>query len=212
MSVRVPKDLSDCRLFLTPASAKQRQYEALRAFFVEGRPSREVARDFGHSTGSFQVLCHHFRRDTDPVFFVSPRPGPREQPKKSAARDLIVELRKRNYSVYEISESSKERQLPLSPTAVREVLKVEGFAPLPGAPMRNVPIERAPRSRRWLMCAASPRSSRSFRPAAAAYSVRAVSGPVVARDARRKCAAAELKDDSGGPCAARLARSEALVD
>ena len=63
--------------------------------------------------GSFQVLCHHFRRDSDPVFFVSPRPGPRDQPKKSAARDLIVELRKRNYSVYEISESLKERKLSL---------------------------------------------------------------------------------------------------
>jgi transposase len=127
-----PKDLSDCRgFFLTPASAKQRQYEALRAYFVEGRPSREVARNFGYSAGSFQVLCHHFRRETDPVFFVSPRPGPRDQPKKSAAHDLIVELRKRNYSVYEISESLKERGLSLSPTAVREVLKVEGFAPLP---------------------------------------------------------------------------------
>ena len=132
MSIGKPKDLSQCRhFFVTPASAKQRQYEALRAFFVEGRPSRDVARAFGYSTGSFQVLCHHFRRDTDPVFFVSPRPGPRDQPKKSAARDLIVELRKRNYSVYEISESLKERQLSLSPTAVREVLKVEGFAPLP---------------------------------------------------------------------------------
>ena len=128
---------------MTPTSAKQRQYEALRAFFVEGRPSREVARAFGYSTGSFQVLCHHFRRDTDPVFFVSPRPGPREQPKKSAARDLIVELRKRNYSVYEISESLKERQLSLSPTAVREVLKVEGFAPLP----RRADDERPDRPR-----------------------------------------------------------------
>jgi hypothetical protein len=37
------------------------------------------------------------------VFFVSPRPGPRDQPKKSVAHDWIVELRKRNYSVYEIS-------------------------------------------------------------------------------------------------------------
>lgn len=144
MPIGEPKDLSDCRrFFLTPASAKQRQYEALRAFFVEGRPSREVARDFGYSVGSFQVLCHHFRRDTDPVFFVSPRPGPRDQPKKSAARDLIVELRKRNYSVYEISESLKERKLSLSPTAVREVLKVEGFAPLP----RRADEERPDRPR-----------------------------------------------------------------
>src|SRR6266704_3502839 len=106
-------------------------YEALRAYFVEGRPSAEVARDFNYSPGSFQVSCHHFRRDPDPIFFVSTRPGPRSQPKKSAARDLVIRLRKQNHSVYEISEALKEQRCPLSPTAVREVLKVEGFAPLP---------------------------------------------------------------------------------
>ncbi len=154
MSIGKPKDLSQCRhFFLTPASAKQRQYEALRAFFVEGRPSREVARAFGYSTGSFQVLCHHFRRDAAPLFFVSPRPGPRDQPKKSAARDLIVALRKRNYSVYEISESLKERQLSLSPTAVREVLKVEGFAPLP----RRADEERPDRPRATIEAVADVR-------------------------------------------------------
>ncbi len=154
MSIGKPKDLSQCRhFFLTPASAKQRQYEALRAFFVDGRPSREVARAFGYSTGSFQVLCHHFRRDAAPLFFVSPRPGPRDQPKKSAARDLIVALRKRNYSVYEISESLKERQLSLSPTAVREVLKVEGFAPLP----RRADEERPDRPRATIEAVADVR-------------------------------------------------------
>ena len=106
-------------------------YEALRSYFVEGRPSAAVARDFNYSPGSFQVLCHHFRRDPHPIFFVSTRPGPRSQPKKSAARDLIVRLRKQNHSVYEISEALKEQKCPLSPTAVREVLKAEGFAPLP---------------------------------------------------------------------------------
>ena len=149
-----PKDLSDCRkFFLTPVSTKQRQYEALRAYFVEGRPSREVARDFGYSAGSFQVLCHHFRREADPVFFVSPRPGPRDQPKKSAAHDVVVELRKRNYSVYEISESLKERGLTLSPTAVREVLKVEGFAPLP----RRADEERPERPRATIEAVADVR-------------------------------------------------------
>jgi hypothetical protein len=127
-----PKDLSKCRsFFLAPAGSKQRMYEALRAYFVDGRPSAEVARDFNYSPGSFQVLCHHFRRDPDPVFFVSPRPGPHSQPRKSAARDLIVRLRKQNHSVYEISAALKDQKCPLSPTAVREVLKEEGFAPLP---------------------------------------------------------------------------------
>src|SRR5580704_5919026 len=106
-------------------------YEALRAYFVEGRPSAEVAHDFNYSPGSFQVLCHHFRRDPQPSFFVSTRPGPHSQPKKSAARDLVIRLRKQNHSVYEISEALKEQKSPLSPTAVREVLKEEGFAPLP---------------------------------------------------------------------------------
>jgi hypothetical protein len=71
------------------------------------------------------------RRDAQPVFFLSAKPGPRMQPRKSAARELIIALRKRNYSVYEISETLKERKVALSPTAVREVLKEEGFAPLP---------------------------------------------------------------------------------
>jgi hypothetical protein len=60
-----------------------------------------------------------------------PHKGPQAQPKKSAARDLVVQLRKQNHSVYEISEALKERKLPLSPTAVREVLKSEGFSALP---------------------------------------------------------------------------------
>ena len=37
----------------------------------------------------------------------------------------------REESVYEISQALKEQKVPLSPTAVREVLKAEGFAALP---------------------------------------------------------------------------------
>ena len=139
-----PKELSDIhRFFLDPKTAKQRQYEALRAYFIEGLPSKKVAQAFGYSVSAFHVLCHHFRRDPDPVFFVTPRRGPQSQPKKSAARDLIVQLRKHNYSVYEISETLKEQKRPLSPTAVREVLKAEGFAALP----RRLDEERPDRPR-----------------------------------------------------------------
>ncbi len=132
MAIKAPKDLTDCQRFFTePRHPKQRQYEALRAYFVEHRPSNEVARALGYSPGAFRVLCHQFRWAPDPAYFIPPRPGPRTQPKKSAARNLIITLRKRNYSVYEISEVLKEQKVPLSPTAVREVLKAEGFAPLP---------------------------------------------------------------------------------
>jgi transposase len=132
MPLEEPKDLTDCqRFFLEPSHPKQRMYEALRRYFVEGRPSHEVAAAFGYTAGSVRVLCHQFRRDPDPQFFASLPRGPRHQPKKAVARDIIEQLRKQNYSVYEISEGLKEQKMPLSPTAVREVLKEMGFAPLP---------------------------------------------------------------------------------
>ena len=132
MSFRAPVTLTDpLAFFRQPRHPKQRQYEALRAYYVEGRSSHEAARAFGYSPGAFRVLCYTFLRDPHPCFFVSSRPGPRSQPKKSAARSLVIALRKQNHSVYEISHTLKERKLPLSPTAVREVLKAEGFAALP---------------------------------------------------------------------------------
>jgi hypothetical protein len=132
MGLGAPKEKDTVRrFFLEPRTAKQRQYEALRAFFVDQQPSKDVARRFGYSPSAFHVLCHHFRRDENPVFFVVAKRGPRSQPKKSAARELIVSLRKNNHSIYEISRHLKERGQALSPTAVRELLKAEGFAPLP---------------------------------------------------------------------------------
>lgn len=132
MPLEQPKTLTNCRrFFLEPGTAKQRQYEALRAYFLEQRPSKEVANTFGYSENSFRVLCHRFRRDPDPAFFLSTQPGPRTQPKKSAAREMIEVLRKRNHSVYEISDALKERGTPLSPTAVREVLRELGYSALP---------------------------------------------------------------------------------
>ncbi len=98
---------------------------------MERLPSAEAARRFGYSPGAFRVLCHAFRRGELPEFFAAAHPGPRQQPRKSRAHEQIVALRKRNYSVYEISRTLKEQGTPLSVTAVREVLAEEGFALLP---------------------------------------------------------------------------------
>jgi transposase len=130
--ISAPYSLTECRRFFAkPATARQRQYEALRAFYVDQLPSAEVARRFGYSAGAFRVLCHAFRHGDLQEFFSATRPGRRDHPKKSRAHDQIIALRKRNYSVYEISQALKEQGTSLSATAVREVLAAEGFAPLP---------------------------------------------------------------------------------
>ena len=141
MPIGEPKSLTDTRrYFREPEAARQRQYEALRAYFVDELPSHEAARRFGYSPGAFRVLCHDFRRDALPPLFASPQPGPRTQPKKSRAREQIIALRKRNYSVYDISQALRETGLELSTTAVRAVLREQGFAPLP----RRLDEERPP--------------------------------------------------------------------
>lgn len=51
-----------CRsFFLEPRSTFHRRYEALRAFFIEGRPPAEVAAQFGYKPAAFDVLISRFR-------------------------------------------------------------------------------------------------------------------------------------------------------
>ena len=131
MPTGIPKSITELeRFFLEPKNPKHRQYEALRAVFVEGRSPKDVAKNFGYTPGSLRVLCHHFRRDEAPRFFLPTQMGPRHQ-KKTRARNVVISMRKQNHSVYEISEALKEAEMGLSPTAVQEILRDDGFAALP---------------------------------------------------------------------------------
>jgi Transposase DDE domain len=126
------KELTDLsRRFTEPANATHRQYEALRAYFVEGLSGVEAARRFGYTPGSFRVLVHQFRRDPHRAFFIPPAKGPQAAPKADPVRDRIVALRKQNLSIYDISRALHGEGHPLSPVAISQVLKAEGFARLP---------------------------------------------------------------------------------
>lgn len=134
MDLSDSKSLTDpARFFSRPTSPRQRQYEALRAYFLEGRPSALAARSFGYSPGAFRVLCHQFRHDPHArEFFLSASlgrpPGVRRQ---DPVREEVITLRKRNYSVQDISRALAERSLRVTPAAARDILREEGFAPLP---------------------------------------------------------------------------------
>ena len=127
-----PKKLTDlARVFLQPANATHRQYEALRAYFVDGLPNDQAARRFGYTPGSFRVLVHQFRQNPQRDFFLTPAKGPRAAPKADPLRDRIIALRKQNLSIYDISRNLAHQGNSLSPVAVAHVLKEEGFARLP---------------------------------------------------------------------------------
>jgi hypothetical protein len=117
--------------FLEPVNTTHRQYEALRAYFVEGVPSHEAATRFGYTPGSFRILCHQFRQDPTRTFFVSSRKGPRPTATRDRIHETIVTLRKQNLSIYDISTVLTEQGTSRSPAAVSLILKEEGFAKLP---------------------------------------------------------------------------------
>jgi hypothetical protein len=131
------------RPFLQPQNSTHRQYEALRAYFVEGLPSAEAARRGGYTAGSFRVLVHQFRQDPSRQFFLPPAKGPKTAPKAERLREKVIALRKQNLSIYDISQTLTREVEPLSPVAISLILKQEGFARLP----RRQDEERPPATR-----------------------------------------------------------------
>ena len=132
MSDSEADELTDlARYFLRPGNTTQRQYEALRAYFVEALPSQEVARRFGYTAGSFRVLCHQFRAQPDRAFFLPPAKGPKSAPKTDPVRDQVIALRKQNLSIYDITRVLAQGGCSLSAATIAQMLKAEGFARLP---------------------------------------------------------------------------------
>lgn len=119
------------QIFLEPYNSTHRQYEALRAYFVEGLPSKEAARRFGYTDGSFRILVHEFRQNPHRQFFLPPAKGPHKAPKKDRVRESILTLRKENLSIYDISKVLETQGHRMSPVAISLILKEEGFARLP---------------------------------------------------------------------------------
>jgi len=130
---QLTKGSPEARFFLQPDKPLQRQYEALRAYFVEGLPSHEVAARFGYSPGAFRVLCHQFRHDPerDERFFRAVRRGPQTAPARDRVRELVVTLRKGNLSVYDIQRELRAQGQDLSINSLAILLREEGFARLP---------------------------------------------------------------------------------
>lgn len=134
--------------FLKPTEPVQRQYEALRAYFVERTAAAEAARRFGYATSTFYALVRDFRAGHLRSFFVLRKRGRQRAPLKEQLLEQIVELRKQSRSAAEISDVLRQRQTPLSVPYVIQILKEEGFARLPKRsraererPSRVLPVE-----------------------------------------------------------------------
>jgi transposase len=117
--------------FTRPSQPNQRRYEALRAYFVEGAAAEEVAERLGYTRASVETLVRDYRQGRLGELFTVPRPGPKRQPKKDAARERVIELRRQRHGLDEIVAELERAGTPLSRTAVWEILGEAGLARMP---------------------------------------------------------------------------------
>jgi hypothetical protein len=72
-------DVDSCQQFFLDADSTtyHRQYEALRAVFIDELPQNDVADKYGYTHGSMRQLVHRFRTamrsGSPPPFFRSPK-------------------------------------------------------------------------------------------------------------------------------------------
>ena len=83
----------------------KKKYDALRAYYLDDMPAREVSAKFGYTSAYFKKIRSEFRqalkREQNP-FFLPQKPGPKERNTSQTTIKLIVALRKKNYSIQDI--------------------------------------------------------------------------------------------------------------
>jgi transposase len=125
--------------FTEPTAARHRRYEALRAYFVEEQSASEIAERFGYTKASVQTLVSQYRQGDLAELFAQTRPGPKRQPKKDAARERAIRLRRERHGLDEIVAELARAGTPLSRTAVWEILGQAGLARMPKPPRTPQP-------------------------------------------------------------------------
>jgi len=125
--------------FLKPLSISQKQYEALRAYYVDNKSAKEVADLFGYKHRGFTSIVLGFnkklRDDGGPgIFFKDTQMGRKPSDKMDKAKELAISLRKHYLSLEDIKAALDAAGHPVSEKAIFNILKAEGFARLPRRP------------------------------------------------------------------------------
>jgi hypothetical protein len=122
------------QFFERPSNTLQRQYEAIRAFFVDKEPLSSILKRFDFTEGYFKKLRFEtqksLRNGVNPFFPVK-KPGPKGRFTQQDIISRVVELRKTNHSINDIQAILHAQNTKVSLSCINNILKDEGFASLP---------------------------------------------------------------------------------
>jgi len=128
--------MDNFKFFSQPQNLYQKQYEALRMFYFEKNPAKEVAEKFGYTYRGFTTLAYNFSRklkesDGENMFFRNFTKGKKQSSETAKATELIINMRKQYYSVEDIKVVLDSKNIKVSERTIRNILVSQGFARLP---------------------------------------------------------------------------------
>jgi hypothetical protein len=133
--------------FMAPQSPEQKKYDALRAYYLDDMHAHEVAAQFGYTPAYFKKLRSEFRQTLKKgqnPFFPPQKPGPKARNTSQTTIKLIVALRKNNYSIQDIRMALSAQNISIGLNTIDQILKDEGFPPLPRRTRLERPIIISP--------------------------------------------------------------------
>ena len=122
--------------FLNPKSVYQKQYEALRCYYIEKKTAKEVAEIFGYKHRGFTTIVSQFNaklKNTNQadIFFRPVIKGRKPTKEINDARSMVIALRKQYHSVEEIKVILNSKDITISEKSIYGIIKSEGFGRLP---------------------------------------------------------------------------------
>jgi len=125
------RQIDPYRYFAHPKSPGQKQYEALRSFYVDNLPARVVADRFGYTVPSFNALKQKFKSGKLSFKFTE-KPGPQGSRLPKEIQQRIFEIR-RVYALssYRIAEILAIEGVKVNPRTINRLLQKAGFPPVP---------------------------------------------------------------------------------
>ena len=132
------------KYFTSPENIVQKQYEALRAFYIDQLSADQTAHKFGYTVSSFYSLVRDFKNmisddERQDPFFVTRKAGRKHKDSDNKIKKLIISLRKKYLSVPDLKSILDALDYNASEKYIYNVIKDDGFSRLP---RRNIQAKK----------------------------------------------------------------------
>ena len=116
--------------YFTKPSGRQKQYEAIRAIFIDKMSYANAAKKFGYKVGTLYTIVGK-AKTSELDLFPEIQIGPVKRTTPEHVQNKIIKFRKKmNLSTTDIHKKLKDEDISISTKTIERILKDEGFEKL----------------------------------------------------------------------------------